>query len=391
MRRLILAAVLLSLAAAGFAQPPAAPPVVPAAAQVPQANAAAAPLAGFEPLAAFPHTTQAALRSTLLASGWLTRANQANGRFQYGYLPALRQPMEGEDDGAQAAAALALARTARFTGDERTAVVAGQAILSLLASTRPPRTTPPAVAATLALAIYELPQVDEKLAAEAERLCGTLRPAADAGWPADSAGTAMRAVAASHRSKPEPWKAELLTKAATQSTAAFKSAPSLQLAAALIPALAEVAVQTQSADAAAAAFELTDWLLALQYTAADARHPLRAGGFKGFAGGQPVDAPPAAADTGRCLEAVAAAYQLNRQAADLGRATRYRQAAHDAAQYLCGLQYAEANTRHFENAFRANVLIGGFYLSPADGNLRLDASAAAVSGLVRFLTCGAER
>ena len=60
-------------------------------------------------------------------------------------------------------------------------------------------------------------------------------------------------------------------------------------------------------------------------------------------------------------------------------------------QFLAGLQYTEGNTRHFENGFRANTLIGGFYLSPTDGNLRIDSTATAVRGLLRFLSCGAEK
>lgn len=401
MRRFFLTILLLTVAAVGLAQPPAPPPpVVPAGGAPVPADRPPVPLAAFEPLAAYPLPTQSAVRSVLLGSGWLTRANQANGRFQYGYLPALRLPMEGDDDAAQAAAALALARAARFAGDERQAVVAGQAVLSLLAmtkleadgTTRTPRVAQPVpFAAYLAMAIQELPGADDKLLGEAYRLCHFLRagiePAAGRqSLPPEQIAVALHAVAANHRLTPATWKSVALSNGIARCREAFKAAPSPQLANALVPVAAEMAAvnHPQSAEATAAAFELTDWLLALQYPATDARFPLRAGGFKGFADGQPVDAPPPAVDTGRCLEAVAAAYQLNRQAADLGRAARYRQAAQDAAQYLCGLQYAEANTRHFENGFRANVLIGGFYLSPADGNLRLDASAAAVAGLCRL-------
>jgi hypothetical protein len=60
--------------------------------------------------------------------------------------------------------------------------------------------------------------------------------------------------------------------------------------------------------------------------------------------------------------------------------------AADAAQFLCALQFLEANTRHFENTFRANTLIGAFHLSPSDGNLRIDATACAVTGLLRYLS-----
>ena len=68
-----------------------------------------------------------------------------------------------------------------------------------------------------------------------------------------------------------------------------------------------------------------------------------------------------------------------------------KQVLADAVAFQTGLQYTESNTRHFENGFRANTLVGGFYLSPTDGNLRIDATAAAVMGLLRYLNCGADR
>jgi len=58
------------------AQPPAAP-VSPAGGvtKTPLSTTESA-LAKFEPLAAFPPTTQHAVRSVLLGAGWLTRTNQ---------------------------------------------------------------------------------------------------------------------------------------------------------------------------------------------------------------------------------------------------------------------------------------------------------------------------
>ena len=185
-----------TVAVVGSGQPPVLQPPAPAA--MPPVAAAGpmdpAPengpeLGRFEPLAAFPHTTQAAVRSVLLGASWLTRMNQPHGRFQYGYLPALRQPMDGDHDLKQARAALALAQAARFTGDERQTAVAGQAILVLLAATRVDPADPGCrvplafsftcnrlgFAALLASSIYAFPGSDEKLLAEAERLCGFLR------------------------------------------------------------------------------------------------------------------------------------------------------------------------------------------------------------------------
>ena len=113
-------------------------------------------------------------------------------------------------------------------------------------------------------------------------------------------------------------------------------------------------------------------------------------GFRGWAKGQPSETEPGA-DCGRHLESLACAYQLSRQGTDLNRAARYRRSLLDAVQFVLGLQYLESNTRHFENAFRANMLIGGVHLSPSDGGLRIDATAAATSGLLRFLGSGAEK
>jgi hypothetical protein len=102
--------------------------------------------------------------------------NQSHGRFLPGYMPAVRQPMTGDDDLMQARATLALAQGARFSGDERQTAVAAQAILTLLASTKIDPADPECrvpmhagmcnrvgFASILELAIYELPGTDEKL------------------------------------------------------------------------------------------------------------------------------------------------------------------------------------------------------------------------------------
>lgn len=411
MRRFVLTAAVLALAAVvGTSQPP--QPVAPAAAQVPAARPQTeAPLAGFEPLAAFPQPTQTAVRSVLLGSNWLARMNQPQGRFRYGYRPALRQPMDGDDDLAQAQAALALARAAKFAGDERTAAVAGHAVLALLTATKPDPADPNVrvpvhpsplcnkvgFAAVLALAVYELPAADPKLVAEADRLCGflksRLRPDGSVQYtdgtdePTKSdpdgvnvyPGYALQAVAASHRVRPDAWKAEAVGKGVSHYRAYLKSRPHPLLAATVLPAAAE-------GRSAEAVFELADALVGMQHAAATARNPLWVGGFS--RAGERV---PTTADGGTCLQALAAAYPLTRAAADVQRAGRYQQAIQDAAGFVTGVQYTEPNTRHFDNTFRANALIGGFHLSPADGDLRVDATAAGLSGLVRYLTSGAER
>src|SRR5437867_382945 len=47
---------------------------------------------------------------------WLVRANKPDGRFVYGFHPALRLPMEGDTYVGQAGAAFALARAAKYFG-----------------------------------------------------------------------------------------------------------------------------------------------------------------------------------------------------------------------------------------------------------------------------------
>jgi hypothetical protein len=381
------------------------------------------PLAAFEPLAAFPQTTQRAVRAVLLGSNWMLRMNQPHGRFIPGYRPALRQPTDGDHDMNQVCTALALAQAAKFAGDDRQATIASQAILSLLAVTRvdpadPDCRVPVAssltcnrvgFAAVLALSIYDLPGADERLTAEAERLCGFLRkqfcpngsihcndgpieptPKIDPTKVTEFPGYALQAIMASHRARPAAWKTEAVAKAVSHYRGWFKANPSPRLAATLTPGFADLARQAGSAEATTAVFEMNDWLISLQYPSTDPRHPMWLGGFRGWVNGQQTETEPGC-ECGAYLQSLAWAYELSRRGTDLTRAERYRQAAQDAAHFLTELQYTELNTRHFENTFRANVVIGGFHQSPTDGNLRVESSAWAVTGLLRFLTSGAER
>jgi len=108
------------------------------------------------------------------------------------------------------------------------------------------------------------------------------------------------------------------------------------------------------------------------------------GGIRTVLNGQQTDLP-SGPETGSYVQSLTLACQFARQVPDLDRHGKYKSAAQDATQYLIDLQYGEANTRHFENAFRANMLIGSYHLSPNDGNIRIDATAVAVSGLLRYL------
>ncbi len=397
---------------------PASPPTVPAPVSVVQT-----PLSQFEPLAAFPPQTQNAVRGVLLGANWMTRMNQAQGRFLFGYNPALREPPMGDNDLKQARGAMALAQAAKFSGDEKQTAVASQAILTLLAATKidpaDPNCRVPVhssftcnrvgFAAVVAMAIYELPAPDAKLIAEAERLCVFLQkqcrtdgsvhytdgptdvpvqidPAGMNEYP----GTALHAIMLGNRVKPVVWKTEVVKKGMEHYRARFKAAPHPLLAATLTPACAELYLQTKQTDAAAAVYEMNDWLCAWQISGNDPRMPQWAGGFRAVVNGQATDLPPGP-ETGLYVQSLAYACQLTRLTPDLNRNARYYAAVTEASQFLCGLQYLESNTRHFENSFRANMLIGAFHLSPTDGNLRIDATATAITGLLRFLSSGAEK
>ncbi len=373
----------------------------------------------FDPIGAFPVPTQQAVKSLVQGAEWLAGMNLPQGRFQYGQHPAVRVPMEGDDDLRQAHAAHALAASARFTGNVRQTAVAGQAVLSLLAATNvdPADTTcrvPAGVsaacnkvgfAAALALAVYALPGADDRLVAEADRLCEYLHKrakadgsvavadgtvAADRATETEWAGLALHAIAVSHRVRPAAWKNDALSKGLGFYRAAFLANPHPLAAATLTPAFAEWYVQSRTPAAAAFVFEMNDWLAGLQYPATDARHAARAGGFKAVIDGRLVDAPPGV-ECGRYVQSLAWACHLTRQVPDLARFVRYRQATLDGLQFLSGLQYTEANTRHFENGYRATALIGGFYAAPTDGDLRIEATAHALTALLRYLQSGAEK
>jgi len=434
MRRVLLASgVVVLLGVVVLAQPPITPPPiapvaplplqpVPAVPQVPPAIVAEVPLNQFDQLHTFPQQTQNAVRGVVLGASWMTRMSQPQGRFLFGYNPALRQPLLGDHDLKQARAAVALAQAAKFTGDEKQVTLASQAILTLLAATRIDPTDATSrvplhssltcnrvgFAAAVALAIYELPAADAKLLAQAEQLCEFLHKqcradgsvqftdgASDAS-PTDTSGVnefpgvALHAIMAGNRVKPAAWKTEAVKKGTEFYRAAFRAKPSPLLAAVLTPACAELYLQAKLPDAAVAVFEMNDWLCSLQIPGNDARTPQWAGGFRAVIDGRQADVPPGP-ETGLYVQSLAFACQLTRLTPDQERNTKYKARLTDAVQFLTSTQYVEANTQHFANTFRANMLIGGFHLSPVDGNLRIDATSNAITGLVRFLGSGAER
>ncbi len=172
---------------------------------------------------------------------WLRRTNKQDGKFVYGFLPDLRVPLDGDSYTAQAGAAFALARAARFLGDEPSLAISRQALLTLLVETtvdardREIRHTaaPPQLVNRLAshgqlvLAIHELPGAGQDLLEQADQLCNYLKHqqlpngalwvtegGADPKLAAEEsalecAGLALQAIVRSQQVRPAPWKLDV--------------------------------------------------------------------------------------------------------------------------------------------------------------------------------------
>jgi hypothetical protein len=359
-----------------------------------------------------PFTRQVHL-SAWRGAEWLHRVdNPVTGRFLPGWVPALNVPIEGDHFLHQAEAAFALARAARYFGDERYLMKARQATLSLMAETRTDPadpncrcTTQPglvvnrlAAAGMLLMLIHELPdpandllQQGEELAAfirKQQRAEGSLRGDDDRADPAD-AGPALYGLMLSLRSRPAAWKLDVARRALPYYRAAWKSHQDPAFVPWQCAACCEAYARTREAGFAEFAFELADWTCSLQYTPADAQHPGWVGGFKGVGDSKAAFAAPELAGAA-LAEGLAEACRLTRQVPDATRNEKYRFALASCAQFLMSLQFTEDNTRHFAQQYRP-LVTGGFHTSAQDGNLQLEHHPHAVSALVQFLAHTADR
>jgi len=357
-------------------------------------------------------------QSARRGADWLRRANRPDGRFQYGYVPALAVGLEGDHYLRQTGAAFALARAARFFADDGHAAVARQALLALLLDTRPdPRNArarytslPPAAvnrlaaAGLLVLAINELPDPGADLLEESEQLCAYIRgqQRADGSLdygdgftdtPADKAdpdginyypGEALYALMRSQRHRPAPWKTDVLRRARAYYLPWWRAHKNMALVPWQTAAYAEAYLATKERPFAECVYEMTDWLCEEQYTQLDPRHPLWVGGFMGWVDGKQALVPPQVGSAAYA-EGLADACRVARQAADLQRYRRYHEALERCLQFVTTLQYTDANTRHFADWYRP-VLLGAFYASHQDGTLRIDYTQHAVCALVQYLT-----
>jgi hypothetical protein len=102
-----------------------------------------------------------------------------------------------------------------------------------------------------------------------------------------------------------------------------------------------------------------------------------------WADGRVVPTPPDAG-SGSCAQSLSEACRVARQAGDLQRFRRYREAVENCLRFLTTLQYTAANTQHFVEEYRSQ-LVGGFHASSQDGTLRIDYTEHAVSAMVQYL------
>jgi hypothetical protein len=343
---------------------------------------------------------------------WLMRVNKADGRFVPGFEPALRVPLENDSYLHQAGAAWALAQGAAYFKDERAAVLAKQALLTLLVeTTTDPKTharctvAPDALlnrlasGGMLALAVFAVPTPAADLTQQAEQLVHYLRlqqqadgsftlPGNDPQVRAESnrhaAGWALHAIARSHTVRPEAWKLDAVRKGAAHYHAWWRQHKNLPMIPAHTAAYAEAFTASKDKALADAVFEMNDWLCELQYVSRDPRQPSWPGGFQTWSDGKAIASAPdiRSADAARSL---AHACRVARLHGDASRAARYQTALDNAVQFLGTLQYTEANTQHFAEWYRQNLLLGGFFVSHQNGTLRLDGTAQAVAALVPYL------
>jgi hypothetical protein len=352
------------------------------------------------------------------AGAWLRRANRADGRFVCAYVPALKTPLEGDYYLRQIGAALALARASRFLGKEEYAAVSRQAILTLLLDTSPDpadsqarqTTLPPVVinpvgsAGLLTAAIHELPSPGDDLLEQAEQLCNFLRKQQKSDGSLSVStnsvdemdltgmnlfpGMALYGLVRSQLLRPQPWKLDLLHKALGYYQTWWPSHQSPAFVPWQTAAFAEAFSMTRDKDYADFVFRMNDWLCDLQYAQLDPRHPLWTGGFMEWSDGKANPGAPHA-DSAAYAESLAEACRVAHQLGDKPRLERYREALERSLQFINTLQYTEANTQHFADWYRP-ILLGAFYTSHQNGDIRIDYTQHALCALVQYLRYSAE-
>ncbi len=361
-----------------------------------------------------PSQAQPIFFSAHRALEWLKLTNKPDGRFVYGFQPALRVQLDGDNFQSQAGATLALARAARYYRDGRGAAIARQAALTLLdletivdpqdATSRHTAAPPNAVErlsshGLLISAIHELTDADKStdLLAKAEQLCNYLRqqqrpdgsmrtdPSSGSGdVDAEPAGLALQGIIRSQKHRPAAWKIDMLRRARSLYQATWQQMKGTALVCSHTPAYAEAYAQTKDAVFAETVFAMNDWLIGLQYREEfDSPRRHWNGGFRRCRDGKIEQTTPDISSA-RCAESLAEACRVARLMGDLPRYERYERALLHNLHFLMSLQYTGARTQHFVESFRPSIL-GAFHASHQDGNIRIDYTQHSLCAMVQYL------
>jgi hypothetical protein len=345
-----------------------------------------------------------ALDSCREAGAWLGRMSMVDGRVKAGIDPTLQRELPGTEV-TQAQACLAMARYARFSGDDKLTAAASQLCLTLLAgckadakdpTMRVPGTTEEdgqrvLFAAYLCMAICELPNPEAKLLAEANKVCrylyttlredGSVQAGCTGAQAELCAGVCFQALMVCDSVTPEPWKRE----AVARGIKIYGKAKSATLSCAMLPAVVDYALRVKSDAANAFALELADDLCERQYTTTDAKQLRWVGAIKPAKGEEPT------LQTADAAHALAAAITLCINIPDATRYLKYRTACSKAMGFVRLCQFNDDNTKHFDRNFRVMYLVGSAHTSLTDGQPRAEATASVILCQLRFLESGGEK
>jgi hypothetical protein len=362
-----------------------------------------------------PASTQSIVVAYQRSGSFLLRWNQSHGRFLPGWIPSLNAPLESDSILAQTIAAWSLSEMARFTQDETSQIKAQQTILSLLSATQFDKVTQQrmpvqhsvisnrvASAAYLMLAIYALPAPDQTRLAQAEELAQFIRSRLktdgsiqlndaaneDSVDQPQYSGVAMYAMAVSQRQRPAEWKSQALGKILNIERGKFREDPHPGRAAWLIATTAELFRQSKEPAFAQVCFEMCENLLKQQYDQLDPRHLDWRGGYPSATEGKTLISRPSI-DSAVAGWAVSQACQVMRLVSnpDLNRYEGLRRSVRSTNQFLLTLQCSEDRLMHFVPTVRES-LMGGFFGSGQDGNLRIESAAWGLLSLQGYLESG---
>ncbi|CAN5449765.1 hypothetical protein BH11PLA2_BH11PLA2_28410 [soil metagenome] len=385
-------------------------PLTPTAGVVPETKLA--PISRYQNLAALPPETAQAVLGLRTGSDWLLKRQQANGRFVAGVNLDTKSIIPTGTEFEQSLSTWAVCQAARFMGDEKLNLAGSQAILSLMTLTTDSpdgckvpvlpwgvNNIPTGFAAVLALAIFELPDADDKTSADAVKLCRFIKKQmqkdGSIAWQTHTKidvsgenlqpGLALLALATAYRVTGDATFKDSCLSGVTYYRDAFRRQPNAVMAGTLLPAFVECHRLTKSDAARTATFELADWLITQQATATTVKTPAWAGSFV-----DPDSVSEPNITTAYVLKGLAAACQLARNEADLQRYPRYRAATVEVLKFTGSLQYTAENAVAFEAGIRQQYVLGGVRRTLTGTIVTAENTALVVLGFQRFLESGAD-